>query len=177
MPVGNPPQAARRLLVAAPMPPSTRKRASVAAPSPEPAYVFSDQVGHLLRRAYQRHMALFQQIIPDSQLTAAQFVTLCAVRDKGACSLSDIVKITAIDQATIRGVIDRLKTRGLLSVDHDPSDRRKVVVSLTTDGAALVHEMEPFADQITELTFGDLNPAERVAILYLLRKMGLDAAD
>lgn len=159
------------------MPSSPRKRAASAASSSEPTYVFSDQVGHLLRRTYQRHMALFQQIIPDSQLTAAQFVTLCAVRDKGACSLSDIVKITAIDQATIRGVIDRLKTRDLLSVDHDPSDKRKVVVSLTRQGTALVEEMTPFADEITELTFGDLNPAERVAIVYLLRKMGLDSAE
>ena len=37
-------------------------------------YRFSDQIGHLLRRAYQRHVAIFKQTVPDSQLTAAQFV-------------------------------------------------------------------------------------------------------
>jgi DNA-binding MarR family transcriptional regulator len=115
-------------------------------------YQFSEQVGHLLRRAYQRHVALFQQTIPDSQLTAAQFVVLCAVRDQGACSLSEVVRITAIDQATVRGVMERLKTRDLLVVAQDVSDRRKVMV-------------------ITADTFGDLNPAERVAMIYLLRKM------
>ncbi|WP_144640833.1 MarR family winged helix-turn-helix transcriptional regulator [Bordetella genomosp. 13] len=141
------------------------------------SYQFPDQVGHLLRRAYQRHMAIFQQTIPDSQLTAAQFVVLCAVRDRQACSLVEVVKATAIDQATVRGVIERLKARELLEVSHDPADRRKVLVTLTEAGQALVAEMVPFAQRITESTFGDLNPGERVAIVYLLRKMSeMDAA-
>ncbi|NMG65768.1 MarR family transcriptional regulator [Azoarcus indigens] len=138
----------------------------------DPHYHFSEQVGHLLRRAYQRHMAIFQQQIPDSQLTAAQFVVLCAVRDHGSCSLSTIVGASAIDQATVRGIVERLKTRKLLSVSHDPLDRRKVLVALTPEGQELVVRMVPFAEQITEATFGSLNPAERVALLFLLRKIG-----
>lgn len=141
------------------------------------SYNFSEQVGHLLRRAYQRHTALFQQIIPDTQLTAAQFVVLCAVRDCGAGSLSQIVKHTAIDQATIRGVIDRLKVRKLVVVRHDEMDRRKVLVSLTDAGASLVESMVPFAFEITEKTFKGFNPAERWALIYLLNKMCLADAD
>jgi len=149
-------------------------------PSTEPAadkYDFSEQVGHLLRRAYQRHTALFQQTIPDTQLTAAQFVVLCAVRDCGACSLSHIVKQTAIDQATIRGVIDRLKVRKLVAVRHDELDRRKVLVSLTETGLHLVETMVPFAFEITEKTFEGFNPAERMALVYLLNKMCASDAD
>jgi MarR family transcriptional regulator, lower aerobic nicotinate degradation pathway regulator len=129
------------------------------------SYLFSDQIGHLLRRVYQRHTALFQQYIPDSQLTAAQFVVLCSVRDNQGSSLADIVK------ATVRGVVDRLKQRELVRVDHDPHDRRKVVINLTPVGQELVRKMEPFALQITESTYGTLNPAERVALEFLLRKM------
>lgn len=44
-------------------------------------YHFTEQVGHLLRKVYQRHVAIFQQNVGDSQLTAVQFITLCAVRD------------------------------------------------------------------------------------------------
>jgi DNA-binding MarR family transcriptional regulator len=139
--------------------------------SAAPEYSFSTQIGHLLRRAYQRHTALFQQTIPDSQLTAAQFVAMCAIREFQSCSLSEIVKATAIDQATIRGIIERLRTRELIKISHDAKDGRKVVVSLSPAGEALVDQTIPFAQIITEDTFGNLNPAERVAILYLLRKM------
>ncbi|XQU77304.1 MarR family transcriptional regulator (plasmid) [Cupriavidus sp. H18C2] len=134
-------------------------------------YDFTEQVGHLLRRAYQRHVAIFQQTIPDSQLTAGQFVVLCAVQEQGSCSLSEIARATAIDQATVRGIIERLKSRELIVVSHDARDRRKVVVLLSPAGQALIDEVVPFAQDISERTMGGLNPAERVALLYLLRKM------
>ncbi|SMP80823.1 MarR family winged helix-turn-helix transcriptional regulator [Noviherbaspirillum suwonense] len=142
-------------------------------PNPAPAaeYVFSDQVGHLLRRAYQRHVAIFQHTISDAQLTAAQFVVLCAVRQFVSCSLSEIVKTTAIDQATMRGIIERLKAREVIRVSHDAHDRRKVLVSLTPAGEEIIDATVPAALAVSEATFGNLNPAERVAMLYLLRKM------
>ena len=68
-------------------------------------------------------------------------------------------------------MVDRLKVRGLLVVDHDPNDKRKVLIRSTPEGDALVKEMVPFALQITEDTFGNLNAAERVALVFLLQKM------
>ncbi len=151
--------------------PEQSANADVARPQASVPYEFSGQVGHLLRRAHQRHVALFQKFIPDSTLTVAQFVVMCAIRDGGSSSISDLVKSTVIDQATIRGVVDRLKSRHLIELEPDPADRRKVMASLSSVGSALVNEMEPFARTITDETFGSLNSAERVALLYLLRKM------
>ncbi len=141
------------------------------------AYDFSEQVGHLLRKAYQRHMAIFQQNIGNSQLTAVQFITLCAVRDHGPSSLSELIKATAVDQATIRGIVERLQARDLVTLKPAEQDKRKVIVSLTETGMQLVHETAPHALQVSELTMSRLNPAERVALLYVLRKMVDDGAD
>jgi len=134
-------------------------------------YKLTDQVGHLLRKAYQRHIAIFQQQIDDPQLTAAQFATLCAINERERCAMSEIIKITSIDQATIRGVIDRLRQRRLISVSPDPDDRRKASISLTKEGQKLVDRAIPRATNISEMTFRDLNDAERIAMIYLLRKM------
>lgn len=134
-------------------------------------YHFTEQVGHLLRKVYQRHVAIFQQNVGDSQLTAVQFITLCAVRDMGPSSLTELVQVTAVDQATIRGIVERLKARDLITVTPDPIDRRKVVVGLTDAGGVLLTETVPQAAKITELTFGTLNPAERIALIFLLNKM------
>ncbi|HEJ6943470.1 TPA: winged helix-turn-helix transcriptional regulator [Serratia marcescens] len=139
-------------------------------------YHFTEQVGHLLRKVYQRHVAIFQQNVGDSQLTAVQFITLCAVRDMGPSSLTELVQVTAVDQATIRGIVERLKARDLITVTPDPIDRRKVVVGLTDAGGALLAETVPQAAKITELTFGTLNPAERIALIFLLNKMLEDPA-
>ncbi|MBV4519032.1 MarR family winged helix-turn-helix transcriptional regulator [Pseudomonas sp. SWRI74] len=150
---------------------------SVVSETPDSSYVFSEQVGHLLRKAYQRHMAIFQQNVGDSQLTAVQFVTLCAVRDHGPSSLTELVKATAVDQATIRGIVERLKARELITLEPDPEDRRKVIVGLSADGDRLVQQTVPCAARISELTMSNLNPAEQVAVLFLLRKMIDDPQD
>ena len=144
--------------------------------SPDPSYTFTEQVGHLLRKAYQRHMAIFQQNVGESQLTAVQFITLCAVRDNGPSSLTELVALTAVDQATIRGIVERLKTRDLIELGHDSQDRRKVIVQLTESGRLAVEQTLPCAQQISEMTMSNLNPGERVAILFLLRKMIDDPA-
>lgn len=142
-----------------------------AAKTGDDVYVVTRQVGHLLRRAYQRHLAIFQDLAEDLNLTSMQFVTLCALSDRGPCSQRDLVEATAIDQATIRGIVDRLQARGLLQVLRDESDGRKVVMSLTSEGKDLLAAMLPRGPAISEQTMAPLNPAERVALLYLLRKL------
>jgi MarR family transcriptional regulator, lower aerobic nicotinate degradation pathway regulator len=134
-------------------------------------YRFSDQIGHLLRRAYQRHVAIFQQTVPDSQLTASQFVVLCTVRDRPGCDIAHIVHATAIDEDSVRGIVERLKWRKLLKAEHAPGDARATAVTLTPEGAATVERTVPYAREISELTFGDLGPDERVAVVELLRKL------
>lgn len=145
--------------------------------SADPSYTFTEQVGHLLRKAYQRHMAIFQQNVGESQLTAVQFITLCAVRDNGPSSLTELVALTAVDQATIRGIVERLKARELIELGHDAQDRRKVIVQLTDSGHHAVAQTLPCAQQISQLTMSNLNPGEQIAMLFLLRKMIDDPAD
>jgi MarR family transcriptional regulator, lower aerobic nicotinate degradation pathway regulator len=135
------------------------------------AYDVTEQVGHLLRRVYQRHLAIFQEHAFDPSMTSVQFMTLCVLRDKGPSSQSDLVRATAIDQGTIRGIIERLTARGLMSVSRDEQDGRKVIMALTPQAETLLDNMVPSAETISELTMGSLNPAERVAFTYLLRRL------
>ncbi|KKB62376.1 MarR family transcriptional regulator [Robbsia andropogonis] len=134
-------------------------------------YDVQQQIGHLLRKAYQRHLAIFSQNIADPQLTAVQFAVLSASRRMGPSSMSDLGKATAIDAATARGIIERLRARGLIALRTDASDRRKTVVELTEAGVQRVAEATPSAARISELTMAELTAVERVAVLFLLRKL------
>jgi MarR family transcriptional regulator, lower aerobic nicotinate degradation pathway regulator len=140
----------------------------------DPPYLVTDQIGYLLRRAYQRHLALFQANASDPQITSVQFTALCALRDGGPQSQTELVRATFIDQATIRGILERLKSRGLLSISKDLGDARKVIYSLTAQGDKILRAMIPAAMQTSEDTFGNLNPAERAALVFTLRLMITD---
>ncbi|WP_262047349.1 MarR family winged helix-turn-helix transcriptional regulator [Bradyrhizobium sp. Bra78] len=119
------------------------------ASEPDSAYVFSYQIGFPLRRAYQRHLAIFQANTGNSELTSVQFSTLCALRVKGPHSQGGLVKVTGVDRATIRGVIERLKARRLVSLAKDAVDGRKVIVALTAAGAEMLDRMIPHANRTT----------------------------
>ncbi|GBQ35388.1 winged helix-turn-helix transcriptional regulator [Gluconacetobacter azotocaptans] len=140
-------------------------------PAPPAAYDLSAQIGHLLRRAYQRHTALFQETIPDDRLTAVQFAVLVAIRDEQPAPLIHIGRTTAIDHATLRGIVARLKERQLVDIHNDTADRRQRIVSLTPQGEELVRTHIPEALHITELTLAPLNECERVAAMHILRKL------
>ena len=138
---------------------------------PTSGYSFQEQIGFLLRKAYQSHSLLFQRMCPDAQLTTAQFAVLCAIRDAGACSLTDIGRAVVMDPATTRGVVGRLNERRLVSLASDVVDRRRIIVDLNERGRALLRDIIPHAMAITEATLEPLNSAERIALLYLLGKL------
>jgi DNA-binding MarR family transcriptional regulator len=135
------------------------------------AYNFQDQVGFLLRKAYQWHSQLFQHLCPDKELTTAQFAVLCAVRDGETCSLTDICRSVVMDPATTRGIVTRLSERSLVTLEQDSIDRRRLVVGLSAKGRDLLRRIIPHAIAITQATLEPLNPAEQVALVHLLRKL------
>ncbi len=135
----------------------------------QPPYRLDDQAGFLLRRALQRHMALFSRAVPD--LTSMQFATLAKLAEAGALSQNALGRLTAMDAATIKGVVDRLGRRGLVRTESDRSDRRRTIVSLTGEGRALFEALEERGRKVTAETLAPLSESEQAVFLHLLRKL------
>ena len=66
-------------------------------------YVLDDQIGYVLRRVTQRHLALFAQAIPD--VTTTQMAVLARLAQLGPQSQNALGRETAMDAATIKGVV------------------------------------------------------------------------
>ncbi len=133
-------------------------------------YVLEDNVGFVLRQAGQRHLAIFAEHMPE-QLTATQFAALSKLREIGPCSQNRLGRLTAMDAATIKGVVDRLTLRGLTRSKADPEDGRMHLISLTQAGRSLADRVIPAAIEITERTLAPLDRAERAVLLELLRRL------
>jgi DNA-binding MarR family transcriptional regulator len=133
-------------------------------------YILDDQVGFVLRQVSQRHAAIFIAKIGD-ELTPMQWAVLAKLLEKGPCSQNLLGRQTAMDAATIKGVVDRLTKRGLAQTHSDPDDARRLVVALTAEGTRVAEETVPRADEISEETLAPLNRTERATLLGLLRKL------
>lgn len=140
---------------------------------PKPArspYILDEQVGFILRQVWQRHTMIFARDI-GTNLTPTQWAALSKLVETGPCSQNQLGRLTAMDVATIKGVIDRLTARGLTETCPDPQDGRRLLVSLTRAGQQLSEKTAPLALAISKETLAPLDAKERETLLSLLSKL------
>jgi MarR family transcriptional regulator, lower aerobic nicotinate degradation pathway regulator len=136
----------------------------------KPTYVLDEQIGFILRQVSQRHAMIFARDI-GIDLTPTQWAALAKLQETGPCSQNQLGRLTAMDVATIKGVIDRLTSRGLTETSSDPEDGRRLLVSLTRAGQQLAEKAAPNALAISRETLAPLEPKERDVLMELLNKL------
>ena len=139
--------------------------------NPTDEYHLDQQVGHLLRRAYQRHTAIFTENQKPHGLTAPQWAALYKLWEVGEVSQNKLGRLIAVDAATMQGLAQRLMKRGLLHSRQDTEDRRRSVLQLTQEGVDMIDKMLPSAVKITQETLSPLTQRERGTLINLLRKI------
>ena len=146
--------------------PKTVSRKSAAKPS----YVLDEQAGFLMRVAMQRHTSIFMSEMTD-KLTQTQFAALARLLEVGPCSQNHLGRLIYLDAATIKGVVDRLKLRRLITTQDDPNDRRRRAITLTEKGRNVAKAAIECAAKITATTLTPLSPDEQETIVRLLKKL------
>ena len=133
------------------------------------AYSLDRQVGYLMRKANQRHLAIFSARIPE--LTPTQFAALARLHERGPLSQNDLGRQIAMDAATTKVMVDRLAKNGLIQRSADAADRRRRVVTLTEAGKAAYAGSISAAHAITANTLSPLSAEEVALFTTLLAKL------
>lgn len=132
-------------------------------------YRLDEQIGYILRRVTQRHLAIFAAAIPE--ITTTQFAVLARLSEIGPVSQNHLGRATAMDAATIKGVVDRLAKLGLVATMADPADRRRLTVSLTEAGTSLFAARKETALQVSADTVAPLSASEAELLRDLLLRL------
>lgn len=150
---------------------ANRQAVAVASVTDTPQrYILDDQVGFLLRLASQRHAVIFQKHAVDN-LTPMQFSTLLRISEQGEVSQNHLGRLAAMDVATIKGVVDRLKAKNLIRTVADPADKRRMAISLTKTGASLIRDLKLSGFEISKETLEPLTSSESATLIRLLKKI------
>jgi MarR family transcriptional regulator, lower aerobic nicotinate degradation pathway regulator len=134
-------------------------------------YALDEQIGFILRQAYQKHALLFLAYFGDD-FTPTQWAAVAKLHELGGCSQNLLGRRTAMDAATIKGVVDRLMKRGLMESSPSPTDRRRVLITLTPAGRRAYERGVKRARQVSADTLAGLKPRDRTVLLRLLRQLG-----
>lgn len=111
-------------------------------------------------------------------LSAAQLFALRSLGKGGPMSLRDLAKTTLTDASSVSVVVERLRQKGLVSRRKALEDRRRVELSLTVAGQALLRRSPDALQDRMISTLGGLSAKRRAALLtdltHMVRGAGLD---
>lgn len=118
-----------------------------------------------------------------SGLTGPQLLVLKAINQKAAPTAGTIAKEVSLSQATVTSILDRLERKELLHRNRSQDDKRKIELTLTDSGRAILASAPALMQDSFIRTFNDLEDWEQSLILsslqrlaYMMNAEDLDAA-
>jgi MarR family transcriptional regulator, lower aerobic nicotinate degradation pathway regulator len=139
--------------------------------APPAGYVLEDQIGYVLRCAHQRATEIFNAVMGGFGVTPTQFAALAKLDDLQAVSQNQLGRLTAMDPATISGVVGRLIARGLIRQSPNPRYARHILLTLTPLGKTAIAEMKAVAGDVTRRTLQPLTPNQAREFCSALAKV------
>lgn len=126
--------------------------------------------GHLIRRAQQVHNVLWTTSV-SRDVTPTQFSVLSVVASHPSGDQNALARMASLDTSTIGAVVNRLIERGWLAAGKDPGDRRRNLLTLTSEGERLHAEISELAAAMTDRMVAGLSQEDQEELLRLLQRL------
>ncbi|KGA99694.1 MarR family transcriptional regulator [Enterobacteriaceae bacterium RIT814] len=126
---------------------------------------------HLMRRAGQHATLCWSQCV-DTGLSAVQYAILVVLAEETSCDQQTLGSRAGFDKATGTYVIDRMSKSGLLTVQTDPDNRRRKLVSMSAEGEAMLAKMITQAKQAENVITEGMSAQDIADLKRLLSKIG-----
>jgi DNA-binding MarR family transcriptional regulator len=134
---------------------------------------------HGLLALSTRHEALRDGHGARIGLAGPAYTILISVRDlsaQGPITVSGVAEHLKVSGAFITAETNKLEARGLVAKTRDKEDGRRVLLSVTEAGRALLAELAPVQTILNDVEFGPLTRAEFRTMLRVIERL-IPAAD
>ena len=135
------------------------------------SFDFRHAPGHLIRRAHQVSVAIFMEETAGFDVTPVQFAILNALLEDPGEDQVTLARKVAFDPATFGSVIGRLEGRGWVRREADAADRRRKLLWVTPEGAAMAQKMKRAVAKVQQRILEPLAPADREQLVHLLDRL------
>lgn len=145
---------------------------------PQPAQSASERrlkTWIVVARTHHAVCVAFERSLKELGITSAQHELLANLLSAAPDGLSQkrLAELLFVTKGNITGLVKRLEERGLVAREDDPEDRRKNIVTLTSEGAELARasceKQQELVDVIFEL-FGAGEDRQLRDLMKLLRE-------
>lgn len=95
------------------------------------------------------------------RITVPQYTALTVLEQHDDMSAAQLARHTFVSAQAMDGVVGALESAGLIERHRDPENRRRLVISLTAKGRALLEDCRQDVDRIEAVAFSALTPEQR----------------
>ncbi|KPC60741.1 MarR family winged helix-turn-helix transcriptional regulator [Streptomyces chattanoogensis] len=99
------------------------------------------------------------------------YAVLASLQDFGPGSQAALSGRTGIYRSDMVGVLNELAERDLVERAPDPDDRRRNIITISTQGRRHLHRLDKVLDDLHDELLAPLSPAERDQFVQLLTRL------
>lgn len=103
----------------------------------EEALKLDNQLCFALYSCSREITKLYRPHLDPLGLTYTQYITLLVLWETNVISIKELCSRLYLDSGTLTPLLKKLEGMGFITRHRDPEDERSVIISLTTEGAAL----------------------------------------
>ena len=124
--------------------------------NPDPLSKFT---GSLVRRAQQRHLAVWQSEV-SAEITSVQYAALEILQGTPGVNQRQLGDELDVDRSTIADLVARMVRNELIERSDDPVDKRSYVLFLTLAGKKQLSRLRPRVEEVERILTAKLTPVE-----------------
>ena len=132
----------------------------------------AESAANLIRAADDVLAEIQRRRATVAPLSASAFEALAVIEGAGEPLASHVIaERLIVSTASMTSLLDTLERRGLAVRSPHPTDRRKILVDVTTEGRRIVDHMLPVVHATATEAFSGLTEKERQLLIELLTRV------
>ena len=143
-------------------------------PRKQPADASGTHLWLVLMKAHRTLERLATRSI-ESEVCLTDFAVMEMLLHKGPQPVNEIGRRVELTSGAITTAVDRLESRGLVTREAHPSDRRARIVRLTAAGEERAVKIFAGHKAAMDVAASALSKTERATLIALLKKLGTSA--
>ncbi|MCF2531014.1 MarR family winged helix-turn-helix transcriptional regulator [Yinghuangia soli] len=114
--------------------------------------------------------AHLEEVLRPTGVTTPQYTALTVLDRHEGLTSAELARNSFVTPQAMRDVVAALENRGLIARHHDPAHRRRLLITLTPAGTALLAATHDAVDALEERMVAGLTAAERRAFRDYLNR-------
>lgn len=139
----------------------------------------SDDALIALRQIQRRTEQASKKLAAQVGLTPSQLFVMQILKERGETSAGEVAGLTQLKHATITTLVDKLENRNMVVRHKSEGDRRKVWLTLTSDGDAAITAAPNLLQDTFQIRFDTMEDWEQSMLVAALERVAslLDAEE